>query len=595
MYDTDVLVVGSGPAGSSAALMLSTYGIDNIVITKHRWLANSPRAHYKNQRTMEVFRDLGVADEIRAKASPKEVMGNVVFCTSLVGEELGRLPYGANRPQRQSDYASASPAEHCDLPQNLLEPILLSNAAERGSHVRFDTEFLRFEQDEHGVTAHVLDRLKGEVYQIRAKYLIGADGGNSLVAEQLGLPMEGHMGLAGSISIILQADLSHLVAHRPGYLWWIMQPGANVGGIGMGLLRMVRPWNEWQIVWGYDMGAGEPDVSEIDAVGIARQLIGDASADITIRSVSTWTVNQMYATRFSQGRVFCMGDAVHRHPPSNGLGSNTSIQDAYNLTWKLAMVLKGQASDRLLETYDQERAPIGRQIVERANKSIEQFGGIFSALGLDADLDADQMLANMSVLKEASAAGATKRKMLREAIELKSYEFATQGVELNQRYESGAVCPDGTPEPAWLRDPELYYQASSRPGARLPHAWLDRQGRQVSSLDVVGKGRFALLTGLNGQAWLEAAEHVAQELGIEIAAHVIGPGHAVQDLYGDWADVSEVPEDGCLLVRPDAFVAWRAADSVAAVDSLRAVLLEILGLGLEEQVSAALPDMAMSE
>ncbi|WP_030240188.1 FAD-dependent oxidoreductase [Streptomyces sp. NRRL S-350] len=585
MYDTEVLVVGSGPAGSSAALMLSTYGIENLVITKHRWLADSPRAHYQNQRTMEVFRDLDVADEVLAKAAPKEVMGNVVFCTGLVGEELGRLPYGANRPQRQSDYSLASPAEHCDLPQNLLEPILLSNAAERGSHVRFDTQFLSLEQDEHGVTAHVLDRLKDERYEIRAKYLIGADGGNSLVAEQIGLPMEGHMGLAGSISIILQADLSHLVAHRPGYLWWILQPGANVGGIGMGLLRMVRPWNEWQIVWGYDMSAGEPDVSEVDAAGIARQLIGDASVDITIRSVSTWTVNQMYATEYSRGRVYCMGDAVHRHPPSNGFGSNTSIQDAYNLTWKMAMVLKGQASDRLLSTYDQERAPIGKQIVERANKSIEQFGGIFSALGLDVKLDADQMRANMAVLKEASAAGAEKRRMLREAVELKSYEFATQGVELNQRYESDAVRPDGTDQPAWQRDPELYYQASSRPGARLPHAWLDRQGTQVSTLDVVGKGNFSLLTGLNGQIWLDAAKRISEELDIEIAAHVIGPGHALQDLYGDWADLAEVPEDGCLLVRPDAFVAWRKADSAAAVDSLRTALCGILGRGSEEQAA----------
>ncbi|MFD5467766.1 FAD-dependent oxidoreductase [Kitasatospora sp. NPDC127059] len=585
MYDTDVLVVGSGPAGSSSALMLSTYGIDNLVITKYRWLADSPRAHYQNQRTMEVFRDLDVADEVIAKAAPKEVMGNVVFCTGLTGEELGRLPYGANRPQRQSDYAMTSPAEQCDLPQNLLEPILLANAAERGSHVRFDTEFLSLEQDEHGVTALVLDRLKNERYTIRAKYLIGADGSNSRVAEQIGLPMEGHMGLAGSISIILRADLSHLVAHRPGYLWWIMQPGANVGGIGMGLLRMVRPWNEWQIVWGYDMSAGEPDVSEIDAVGIARQLIGDPDVDITIRSVSTWTVNQMYATKFSQGRVFCMGDAVHRHPPSNGFGSNTSIQDAYNLTWKMAMVLKGQATDRLLSTYDQERPPVGKQIVERANKSIEDFGGVFAALGLDANLDADRMRANMSVLKENSAEGAEKRKMLREAIEHKSYEFATQGAEFNHRYESDAVLPDGTPQPAWQRDPELYYQASSRPGARLPHAWLDRHGAQVSSLDVVGKGRFSLLTGLNGHSWLDAARQVSEELDIEIAAHVVGPGHTLQDLYGDWANVTEIPEDGCLLVRPDAFVAWRKTDSTEAVNSLRTALCEILGRVPEQRVT----------
>ena len=393
------------------------------------------------------------------------------------------------------------------------------------------------------------------------------------------------MGLAGSISIILHADLSHLVAHRPGYLWWIMQPGANVGGIGMGLLRMVRPWNEWQIVWGYDISQGEPDVSDIDAVGIARQLIGDDSVDITIRSVSTWTVNQQYATKYSQGRVFCMGDAVHRHPPSNGLGSNTSIQDSYNLAWKMAMVLKGQASDRLLDTYEQERAPIGKQIVERANKSIEQFGSIFAALGLDANLDAEQMRANMSVLNQASATGVEKRKLLREAIELKSYEFAAHGVELNQRYESDAIRPDGTPRPAWLRDPELYYQASSRPGARVPHVWADRQGAKVSTLDVVGKGKFTLLTGLNGHKWLEVAKRLSEELNIEISAHVIGPGHDLQDLYGDWANATELPEDGCLLVRPDAFIAWRKEDSSAAVESLQEALREILGRAAEESCS----------
>lgn len=575
MFKTDVLIVGSGPAGSSAALMCSSYGLDNMVVTKHRWLADSPRAHYKNQRTMEIMRDLGIADQVIAQASPKAVMGNVVFCTSLVGEELGRLPYGANQPKRHSDYALASPCEHCDLPQHLLEPILLSNAAVRGSHVRFDTEYLSHVQDIDGVTVQVKDRLTQTTYTIRAKYLLGADGGNSKVATDLQLPMEGQMGLAGSISIILHADLSVFVAHRPGYLWWILQPGCNIGGIGMGLLRMVRPWNEWQIVWGYDIQAGAPKLSEDDAKRIARQLIGDETIPITIRSISTWTVNQQYATRYSKDRIFCLGDAVHRHPPSNGLGSNSSIQDAYNLTWKLAFVLKGLASPSLLETYNAERVPIGKQIVARANKSIGEFAPILDALGLSEAADAAQMQTNMAELKSDTAKGSFRRDQLRQAIAFKSYEFATQGVEMNQHYRSAAIIGESL-EPEWPRDPELYYQPSTLSGGRLPHAWLNQNGTEISTLDLVGKGAFTLLTGIGGERWQEAAISIEAEFRVPIKAYVIGPGRDVQDLYGDWTEIRDIPESGCILVRPDGHIAWRSHLCEAPQEQLTQILGRLL-------------------
>jgi len=577
MLETDVLIVGSGPAGSSAALMCSSYGLNNMIVTKHNWLANSPRAHYQNQRTMEIMRDLYIADEVIAKASPKEVMGNVVFCTSLAGEELGRLPYGANQPRRHSDYALASPCEHCDLPQHLLEPILLTNAASRGSHARFDTEYLGHVQDADGVTVEVKDRLTKTTYHIRAKYLLGADGSNSKVAEDLQLPMEGDMGLAGSISIILRADLSKYIAHRPGYLWWVLQPGCNIGGIGMGLLRMVRPWSEWQIVWGYNIQEGAPELTVEDGKQIARQLIGDDHIPIDIRSISNWTVNQKYATLYSRGRVFCLGDAVHRHPPSNGLGSNSSIQDAYNLIWKIALVLKGTASPSLLETYNSERAPVGKQIVKRANKSIGEFGAIFDALGVSGTLDATEMQANMAELKSATVEGATRREKLRQAISFKSYEFATQGVEMNQRYQSAAIISEST-EPVWQRDPELYYQPSTLPGGRLPHVWLNQNGSEISSLDLVGKGAFTLLTGISGEAWKEATADAEAKFGISIKAHIIGPGRDVQDLYGDWAEIRDIPEAGCILVRPDGHVAWRSRSCEMPQEQLEQIMSKLLGL-----------------
>ncbi|GAA1185251.1 FAD-dependent oxidoreductase [Pseudonocardia alaniniphila] len=574
---TDVLVIGSGPAGGGAALALATLGVDHMVVTKYRWTANTPRAHITNQRTMEIFRDLGIEDDVLAQGTPHDLMGDTVFCTSLAGDEIGRVRTWGTHPAREADYTLASPSPNCDIPQTFLEPIVIGHAASRGSSIRFDTEYLRLVQDDEGVTVTVRDRVTGSEYDIRAKYVIGADGGRSAVAADVGLPFEGQMDVAGSMNIVFHADLSHLVEHRPSVLYWVLQPGAEVGGIGLGLVRMVRPWNEWLIVWGYDITQPPPEVDDEMATRIAHELIGDDSIPVTIRSVSLWGNNKMYATRYRAGRVFCMGDAVHRHPPSNGLGSNTSIQDAYNLAWKLAYVLRGSAGEALLDSYDVERAPVGEQIVLRANKSIEEFGPIFDALGLTGESDPELMRRHIDARAANTPEAARQRADLREALELKNYEFNAHGVELGQRYVSGAVASDGTTEPEYTRDRELYYHPTTWPGARLPHAWLGRDGRRVSTHDLAGKGRFCLLTGIAGEEWADAAAKVATELGVEVVAHVIGPGREYIDLYDDWARAREVGEDGCVLVRPDTHVAWRAAalaDDPAA--DLRRALTTVL-------------------
>ena len=554
-FETDVLIIGSGPAGGAASLFLSSYGVDNVVLTRYRWTANTPRAHITNQRTVELMRDMGIEDEITGKGTSHDLMGQTAFCTSLAGEEIGRIRTWGTHPQRLADYTEASPTLPCDLPQTLFEPILVSTAASRGARVRFDTEYLSLEQDADGVTAKVRDRLSGSEYEIRAKYLIGADGGRSKVAQDIGLPMAGSMDIEGSMNIVFEADLSKYVAHRPSVLYWVLQPGAQIGGIGAGLVRMVRPWNEWLIVWGYDINQPAPVVDEAMATEIVHNLVGDDTIDVKLKGTSVWSVNHMYAEQTSVGRVFCMGDAIHRHPPSNGLGSNTSIQDAYNLAWKLSLVLKGQASPQLLDTYDAERAPIAQQIVERANKSRTQFGQIFRALGMTPDAPEGRTIESR---KDDSAEGAAQREELREAIKLKDYEFNAHGVELGQRYKSAAVIPDGTPEPLYDRDPELYYHPTTWPGARIPHCWLTRGTDTVSTLDVVGKGRFTLLTGIGGDAWVKAAEAVSEKLGLQIDPLVIGPGHELEDLYGDWARLREITDTGCLVVRPDAHVAYRA-------------------------------------
>ena len=576
--ETDVLIIGTGPAGSSAAALLSTYGVSNMVVNKYGWTARTPRAHITNQRTMEVLRDLGLEAEAVHLATPAELMGENTYCTSLAGEELGRIKTWGTHPQRRADYELSSPTMMCDLPQNLLEPVLVRAAAHRGTKVRFDTEYLRMEADDNGVTATLLDRLTGDEFEVRCKYLIGADGANSRVVDDAGLPVAGEMGLSGSINMVFDADLSKYVAHRPSVLYWVIQPGSDVGGLGIGVVRMVRPWNRWLAIWGYEVEQGPPEIDVKLATSIVHRLIGDDTIPVRIDSTSTWTVNNAFVTRNFDGRVFCMGDATHRHPPTNGLGSNTSIQDAFNLAWKMALVLKGRASPDLLETYDSERTPVAEQIVTRANKSLGDFPPILQALGLFDTKDPEQMHKNMAARKDSTPEAAKQRAALIHAIDSTHYVYNAHGVEMNLRYTSNAVVPDGTPDPGFSRDAELYHEHSSRPGAPIPHAWLQRGKDKVSTLDLCGKGVFSVITGTGGEAWRDAAEAAASDYGIPINTHVIGPGQLHEDPYGDFARLREIDENGALLVRPDFIVGWRShtlPDDPAA--ALSGALASILG------------------
>ncbi|MXZ51082.1 MAG: FAD-dependent monooxygenase [Rhodobacteraceae bacterium] len=577
--ETDVLIIGTGPAGSSMAALLSSYGVENMVVNRYRWLANTPRAHITNQRAMEVLRDLGkeVEDEAYMQATEQDLMGENVFCESLAGEEIGRMKSWGKHPLSRAEHQLSSPCFMNDLPQTFMEPLLYKTACSRGTQGRMSIEYLSHTQDKDGVTTVLRDRLSRREFEVRSKYLIGADGGNSLVAEHIGTKIRGKMGVGGSMNILFRADLSKYVAHRPSVLYWVMQPGADVGGIGMGLVRMIRPWNEWLIVWGYDINEPEPEVDEAFATGVARQLVGDPNLEIELLSASTWTVNNAYAEHMQKDRVFIMGDAAHRHPPSNGLGSNTSIQDSFNLAWKLALVIKGSASRSLLESYSEERAPIAKQIVTRANQSIAEFGPIFEALGMTGGTDYKKIQASMNARTSPGPDGEKQRNAIREAIAFKKYEFDAHGVEMNQRYKSGAVVTDGQMEPAFELDEELHFQPTTWPGARLPHVWLFHHdtGESISSLDLCGKGKFSLFTGIGGDAWITASETIGGKLGLDINTHIIGPRQIYVDHVGDWARASEIKDTGCLLVRPDHHVAWRTEEMM---ENPEAELLRVLSM-----------------
>jgi 2,4-dichlorophenol 6-monooxygenase len=553
--ETEVLIVGSGPAGLGAALALSTYRIRVLIVSRYGWLAHTPRAHVTNQRTFEIFRDLGVEAEVNAQATPYTKLSDAIFCRSLLGDELARIRTLGAGPGNATEYLSTSPCHMADIPQDLLEPILLGKALSRGAHIRFQTEYLSSVQDEHGVTSTLRDRISGEQLSVRSKYLIGADGGNSRIAAELELPMEGEMNLSGSINIVFEADLAAYAAHRPAFLYFLVR--SNSDGVDLGILRAVRPWNRWLLIKGYILGKEMEKLDNDSAAALVRDYLGLPDLAVAIKAIDPWNLNAMYATRYRKGRVFCAGDAVHRHVPSNGLGSNTSIQDSYNLAWKLAFVLRGQAHPSLLDSYEDERVPIGQQIVERATQSLHSYGPIVDALGLSGATP-EQGIAHMESLKSATPEGAARREQLREAIAGKNYEFNAHGVEMNHRYHSSAVIADGAKTVHENIDTELFCIPTTTPGARLPHAWLQKDGRAVSTLDLVGKGRFSVLTGIGGDAWIAAAESVSKQFDLPIEASSIGAGCPFTDLYAEWNALRETEESGCLLVRPDGYIAWRA-------------------------------------
>ncbi|WP_329025253.1 FAD-dependent monooxygenase [Streptomyces sp. NBC_00690] len=577
--ETDVLIVGAGPAGLTASALLARSGVDAVTVTKYPATAHTPRAHITNQRAMEIYRDLGIEDRVRAVATPGELMGDNVWATSFAGQELARMKAWGTRVDRKADYEAASPCTMSNVGQHLLEPLILESARENGADIRFGHELLDITQDEDAVYGTVLDRAAGETYRVKAGYALGTDGGRSTVAERLGFSLEGETGLGHAVNVWLEADLTRYREHRPGTLFFTVQPGKDFW-LGAGTYICLKPWTEWVLIVVYDPAVEQLDLSEEAMLARVHATIGDPSVEVRIKDISQWQMNHVLAREYRKGRVFLAGDAAHRHPPANGLGTNTSVQDSYNLAWKIALAVRGKAGDGLLDSYHTERHPVGRQVVDRALKSVGLAAGIPSALGVRAGQSDEEGKAALAEFFSDSEQGREHRRKLEAILRENDYHFNAHGVELGQRYASSAVVPDGTTEPAYLRDPELFHQPTTHPGASLPHAWLEHAGERISTLDLAGHGDFALLTGIGGEPWLAAAEQVSSELGVEIVPRPVGYRLAYDDVYGDWSRLREVDDRGCLLVRPDRHIAWRSQDMTDdPAQTLRHVMRQLLGLG----------------
>ncbi len=584
--EVDVLVVGAGPAGASTALFLGKQGISTLVISRNRGTADTPRAHIVNQRTMEVFRDAGLEEDCKAVASPPADIANTFFLRGLAGEELARQWAWGNNPARMGEVMSASPCTFVDLPQTKMEPILVAEATRSGVNVRFETELLSFEQDIEGVTATLLDRITQQEVVVRSRYLVGADGANSRVVKELKLPLVGPGALGSAYNVLCDMDLSAYTAHRKGSLYLILQAGVAEWA-GVVVFRMVQPWHKWLVSIYIPPEYSGPDATTEQIVERIRIAIGDPAAldlSISVSSVSKWSLNDIHAERISAGRIHCMGDAVHRHPPGAGLGSNTCIQDGFNLAWKLALVLKGKAHPRLLDSFNDERQPVARQIVARANLSMWQANSLADYLG--ACLFSQQTVEEVNARLSTAEGRATLHQQLLDT----RYNGEGHGVELARQYRSGAIVEDGTPAPVQTDDPDLYYHPSTRPGSSLPHGWLVRRQAAPlkSTLDLAGKGKFHLFSSHGGEAWKEAARKVSEKTGLEIGITLIGTGLDFEDPYLDWSKVRGTEDSGCVLIRPDLIVGWRCAQLPSdPTETLLHVMNHILGWSTHGAAQAA--------
>ncbi|MFD9568790.1 FAD-dependent oxidoreductase [Streptomyces sp. NPDC059982] len=527
-----VLVVGGSLVGLSTSLFLSRHGIRHLLVEKHAGTSVHPRGRGINARTMELFRTAGVEPAIRKEASALEANQGILQSeSSLVGGEHKWLikavdPSGALK--------KFSPTGWCLCSQNNIEPVLAEQSRAQGADVRFSTELMSFDQDEEGVSAVVKDRESGEHLTVRADYLIAADGPRSPVREALRIRQTGNGELFHNVSIVFRSErLAGVLGDLRFIVCYLLKPGAD------GALLPVDNETQWvfHAPWHPETGETLEDFTDERCAAQIRAAIGVPDLDVEIGGKAPWHAAERVAQKYRVGRVFVVGDAAHEMCPTGAFGSNTGIQDAHNLAWKVAAVLSGAAGPELLETYEQERLPVARATSERASaRSAEH--------------------SHPGYVPPPTMGGGPGSGVLTTA--------------MGYAYGQGAILGGDPSRPVIPETMRLRGDV----GTRAPHMWLTRTGERISTIDLYERA-FVLLSG-EGSPWKAAAAAVARQTGARLDAYAIGSGAGadlVQPEGADWAELHELPADGAVLVRPDGFVAWRSEGAAADPE---AVLLDAM-------------------
>jgi 2-polyprenyl-6-methoxyphenol hydroxylase-like FAD-dependent oxidoreductase len=542
--EVPVLVVGAGPSGAMASLLLERLGVATRVVERRAGPKPAPAAHAVNARTLEICRAAGVDMEALADAAghPREA-DRVYWVTRLGGRVLGHLPY-----ERQGDDQLAlTPTPLRNISQNRFEPILLDALARLGGRIpAWRQQWESAVQDGERVYSTVRDLETGVERQISSRYLIAADGAGSRVRRSLGIEPVGPARIQSFIMVHFRAALRGIPEVPPGVLFFLCDPRSG-GGV-----FVVHDLDREAVY----MHPFDPDVeveADYDAercAGLVREALEDPGLEFEVETVSSWTMTAQVAERYGAGRILLVGDSAHRFPPTGGLGLNSGVQDAHNLAWKLAAVLHGRAPASLLESYERERRPVARNNADQSLRNALRLVEVPRALGVT-----DLSQASRARMKR-TLASAEGRARVRAAIESQAEHFDMPGLQLGFCYEEGAlVRAEGEP-PGEVQVRE--FVPSGRPGARLPHAWLSGAEGRASLLDRVPLDRFLLLTGPKGATWIEALPDVP---GPAVAGLRLG-AELMPDLES-WLEVAGIGPDGALLVRPDQHVAWRCAKGVA--------------------------------